>query len=197
MATDDDFKTNDLKTTALQMKRAEKIRGFLNARNAPPSGEADFLSGLSSDATLTVIILCDDMFKKSGLTGALPWEEYAVLCGVCACLTDAITQFTNLPREAYSFMLSDSINFLLAGAEREQWAKREETYGFAVAQYKHMMAKPSLSPLADAMGGAFYRFIDTQDVAQLDIMQENFDKLMTAPDVPDSLRKLQEEMKKP
>lgn len=193
MATGDDFKT-----TALQMKRAEKLRDYLNTRNAPPSGEADFLTGLSSDATLTVIILCDDMFKKSGLTGALPWEQYAVLCGVCACLTDAITQFTNLPREAYSYMLSDSINFLLAGADRTQWGKREETYGFAVTQYKHMMAKPSLSPLADALGGAFYTFIDTMDAAQLDIMQENFDKLMTAPDVPDALRKLQEEMgKKP
>lgn len=197
MATGDDFKTNDLKTTALQMKRAEKIRAYLDTRNAPPSGEADFLSGLSSDATLTVIILCDDMFKRSGLTGALPWEQYAVLCGVCACLTDAVTQFTNLPREAYSFMLSDSINFLLAGADREQWGKREETYGFAVTQYKHMMAKPSLSPLADALGGAFYTFIDTMDDAQLDIMQENFDKLMQEPDVPDALRKLQEEMKKP
>lgn len=197
MATGDDFKANDLKTTALQMKRAEKIRKYLDTRNAPPSGEADFLSGLSSDATLTVIILCDDMFKRSGLTGALPWEQYAVLCGVCACLTDAVTQFTNLPREAYSFMLSDSINFLLAGADREQWGKREETYGFAVTQYKHMMAKPSLSPLADALGGAFYTFIDTMDEQQLDIMQENFDKLMQTPDVPDALRKLQEEMKKP
>ncbi|MDF3023648.1 MAG: hypothetical protein K0R10_1009 [Alphaproteobacteria bacterium] len=187
----------DFKTTALQMKRAEKLRDYLNTRNAPPSGEADFLTGLSSDATLTVIILCDDMFKKSGLTGALPWEQYAVLSGVCACLTDAITQFTNLPREAYSYMLSDSINFLLAGADREQWAKREETFGFAVTQYKHMMGKPSLSPLADAMGGAFYTFLDTRDEAQLAIMQENFDKLMKAPDVPDALRKMQEETKKP
>ncbi len=191
MTTGDDFKA-----TALQMKRAEKLRDYLNTRNAPPSGEADFLTGLSSDATLVVIIMCDDMFRKSGLTGALPWEQYAVLCGVGACLTDAITQFTNLPREAYSFMLSDSINFLLAGADREQWSKREEIYGFAVTQYKHMMAKPALAALADALGGAFYVFIDTGDATQLDIMQQNFDKLMQTPDVPDELRKLQDEKAK-
>ncbi|HYD17849.1 MAG TPA: hypothetical protein VEF76_05180 [Patescibacteria group bacterium] len=183
------------KATALQMKRAEQLRNYLNTRNAPPSGEADFLAGLSSDATLVVIIACDDMFKKSGLTGALPWEQYAVLCGVCACLTDAIIQYTNLPKEAYSYMLSDTVNFLLAGSDRDKWAKREQTFGFAVTQYKHMM-QSSQSADIDALGGAFYKFLDSMDPAHTAVMEEKFTLLMKNPDVPQELRDMQEEVLK-
>ena len=174
--------------TLTPMQRAERIRLFLAERDAPAAEEGDAQRKLSSDATLAVIIMTDDMFRKRGDAGNPTWEHYAVTCGICACLTDAIIQFTNLPREAMPAMLPDAIHFLFSGPERKDWPAPELTYTFALTQYKHMMGQPNLRDAVDKLGGQFYEYLAVGGDACLAAMQDQFNLLMANPDLPVELK---------
>lgn len=169
-------------------ERAERVRQLLISRKAPPLEEGDAIRKLSSNATLAVILMTDDMFRAATFKQAPSWEQYAVICGVIACLSDSITQFTGLPREGVPYMVADAIHFLFAGPDRAKWPKTEGTYSFAVTQYKHMMEKPELNAAVDQMGGAFFKFLMTDEAQHLDLMKQQFKGLVETPDVPAAIR---------
>lgn len=169
-------------------ERAERVRQLLIRRKAPPLEEGDAIKKLSSNSTLSVIIITDDLFRAAGFTQAPSWEQYAVICGAIACLSDSITQFTGLPREGVPYMVADAIHFLFAGPDRAKWPKTENTYGFALTQYKHMMEKPELNAKVDQMGGAFFKFLLTDEAEHLDVMKQQFKELAEKPDVPEAIR---------
>lgn len=169
-------------------ERAERVRQLLISRKAPPLEEGDAVKKLSSNSTLAVILMTDDMFRAAAFTQAPTWEQYAVICGVIACLSDSITQFTGLPREGVPYMVGDGIHFLFAGPDRAKWPKTESTYGFALTQYKHMMEKPELNKQVDQLGGAFFRYLLSDEAQYLDAMKKLFKDLVETPDVPEAIR---------
>ena len=165
-------------------QRAERVRQLLIARKAPPLEEGDEIKKLSSNSTLAVILTVDDLFRAAAFKEAPTWEQYTVICGMVACLSDAITQFTGLPREGVPYMVADAIHFMFSGPERAKWPKMEVTYNFALAQYKHMMTEKHLNPMVDVLGGAFYDFLGSDEEQYVDLMKTEFKKLVDNPDVP-------------
>ncbi|MEZ0225736.1 MAG: hypothetical protein ACAH83_14370 [Alphaproteobacteria bacterium] len=168
--------------------RAERIRQFLVDRKAPPLEEGEEVRKLSSNSTLAVIMMTDTLFVAAELSGEPTWEQYAVMCGVITCLSDAITQFAGLPREGVPYMVSDAIHYLFFGPDRKEWPKTEQTYAFAATQYKHMMEDSGLRQQVDALGGAFYNYLATDDEQHLAAMEEIFRDLAVNPSLPESIR---------
>lgn len=182
-----------LKLTAQQ--RADKVKELLVKRGAPPLEEGDEIRKLSSNATLGVIITTDDLFRSCNFTETPSWEQYAVICGVIACLSDSATQFTGLPAEGVPYMVADAIHFLFSGPDRTRWPKSETTYNFAVTQYRHMINKPELTVYVDRLGRAFYSYLAEGEAADMDAMKAQFKDLMSKPDIPDEIKRAPEAQK--
>jgi hypothetical protein len=180
---------NEAKSQRTPRERAERISAFLAARGAPPSPEGDELTQLSSNATLAVIILADDLFAASGMTGKPGWEHFVVICGVCACFVDAIVQYTGLPKEAVPYMVGDAVNFLFAGPDRKNWSDTEKVHSLAVQEYRHLIDSDGMKPFIDGLGAAFYSHIDSHDQDDFNAMLGNFKLLMDTPDIPEDLRR--------
>lgn len=164
-------------------QRADRVRELLVRKNAPPLEEGDAVRKLSSNSTLAVIMMTDDLFRAAGFTETPSWEQYSVICGVIACLADAITQFTGLPQEGLPYMVADAVHFLFSGPEREKWPKMETTYNFAVTQYRHMINTAAVRPHVDDLGRGFYNFLGGDDIADIEIMKREFKILIDTPDV--------------
>jgi hypothetical protein len=168
--------------------RAERVRQFLVDRKAPPLEEGEEIQKLSSNATLAVIMTTDTLFVAAELSGEPEWEQYAVICGVITCLSDAITQFAGLPRDGMPYMVSDAVHYLFLGPDRSEWPTMDQTYAFAVTQYKHMMEDPDLRQRVDALGGAFYNYLATDDAQHMAAMEKIFGDLAANPSLPKSIR---------
>ena len=180
---------NQGKTKRPQAERVGRITDYLARRNAPVLNEGEPLTRLSSNATLAVIIVGDDLFAASGLEGKPGWGHFVVLCGVCACFVDAIVQYTGtLPAEAVPYMVGDAVNFLFAGADRANWSDTAKVHALAVKEYRHLIDSDESKPHIDALGGAFYSFIDSHDSEDFDTMLAHFKALMANPDIPADLQ---------
>lgn len=180
---------NQGKTMRPQPERAQRIADFLSARNAPAATEGDALVRLSSDATLVVIIAGDDLFAASGMEGKPGWGHFVVLCGVCACFVDAVVQYTGvLPAEAVPYMVGDAVNFLFAGADRANWSDTGKVHALAVKEYRHLIESEKMKPHIDALGAAFYSFLDSHEAEDFEAMLEHFIVLMADPDIPADLQ---------
>lgn len=168
--------------------RAERVRQYLVDRKAPPLEEGEAVKKLSSNSTLAVILTTDTLFLAAELSGEPTWEQYAVICGMITCLSDAITQFAGLPREGVPYMVSDAIHYLFFGDDRKKWPTMEQTWSFAVTQYKHMMTDVDIRRQVDALGGAFYNYLATDDAQHLAAMEGIFRELAVNPSLPESIR---------
>jgi hypothetical protein len=176
---------NQGKTKRPPAERAARITDFLARRNAPIANDPDALTRLSSNATLTVIIVGDDLFAASGMQGKPAWGHFVVLCGICACFVDAAVQYTEvLPHEAVPYMVGDAVNFLFAGPDRKNWSDTGKVHALAVKEYLHLIESEAMKPHIDALGGAFYRFLDSHDQEDFEVMLEHFKALMANPDIP-------------
>jgi hypothetical protein len=176
---------NQGKTMRPAAERAARITDFLASRNAPLATEGDPLVRLSSNATLVVIIAGDDLFAASGIEGKPGWQHFVVLCGVCACFVDAVVQYSGtLPNEAVPFMVGDAVNFLFAGPDRKNWSDTKKVHGLAVKEYLHLIESEEMKPHIDALGAAFYSYLDSHDAEDFEVMLEHFKALMANPDIP-------------
>jgi len=176
---------NQGKTKRPQAERVGRITDFLARRNAPMATDDDALVRLSSNATLAVIIVGDDLFAASGMEGKPGWGHFVVLCGVCACFVDAVVQYTAvLPPEAVPFMVGDAVNFLFAGPERKNWSETKKVHALAVKEYLHLIESEEMKPHIDALGAAFYSYIDSHDAEDFEVMLAHFKALMANPDIP-------------
>lgn len=182
---------NDGEITRTPRERAERVTAFLQSRGAPPAPEGDELRKLSSNATLAVIIIADDLFAATGMSGKPVWEHFVVICGACACFVDAIVQYTGLPKEAVPYMVGDAVNFLFAGPDRQNWSDTEKVHSLAVKEYRHLIASNEMKPHIDGLGAGFYSFIDSHAPEDFAAMLGNFKMLMDTPDIPEDLKQAQ------